>query len=1021
MLTISKPLSGGQARTYHAREFAAKEANYWSREQQGHSEWQGQLAQAWGLQGGVGAEQFARLTEGRHPQTQDQMVRHQPAKTYENQFGREVTSVEHRAGWDATFSAPKSVSLTALVGGDDRVREAHRESVRVALGELEQYTQARLGNVNAPELTRKFAAATFEHDTARPVDGYAAPQLHTHAVIFNVSERENGQTRALDARSLFGSQQFATAVYRTELASRLQGLGYEIERGKHGQPEIKGYSQEYLEASSPRRGQITSHLQEIGREGAGAAQVAAHRTRDSKEIQSPAEVVHRHRELAAQHGHQADWVVSKALTNAHRQEVDSPKMAQQAVTYARDHVFERSAVQDERAILQSAMDRSMGHASAAQVRAEFDRRVAQGEFQTVEGAPGAAGRQYTTAAMLRMERETVGRMQEGNRRDRSPLSDERIRVETLSRHSGLNGAQQRAADQIFLSHAQITGLDGVAGAGKTTTLSVVREGAEANGYKVEGFAPTSRAAQQLSGAGIETSTLQAHLAKGQQVDTGEKRLYVLDESSLASTKQMHDFVTRLHPRDRVLLVGDTRQHEAVEAGRPFAQLQEAGMPTVKLEEIVRQRDPELKNVVEQLARGEVGEAVQGLERQGRVHEVRDAAQRIEAIAKEYARSPENTLVVSPDNRSRAEINAKIHSELQAKGMVGREEHRIDTLVPRQDLTGADRTWAQRYERDNVLLYSRSSKETGIEKGEYARVKHIDADKNLLTVVRADGSERTYDPHRQQGVSVYRDQQKAFSVGDRLQFTAPAKSSDLKVANRELGTIESIADDGRMQLKMDQGGRAVTFDSKQHPHVDHGYAVTSHASQGQTADRVLIHIDTELGAKDLLNNRMAYVAVSRGAHDAQIFTNDRQQLPQMLSRDISHQSAHVPEPKQELVGERKAVAEPIEKSYSRAEHERHWAPLNKAVTPYEAKQFAWRVETGTLQTYQHTATHRALHIDGPSGQSYRQDGHPITAREALDHAMPAGQGHSHSQDGAQVQGQDKSEQQRSLGRGHGMGH
>ncbi len=164
-----------------------------------------------------------------------------------------MTSVEHRAGWDATFSAPKSVSLTALVGGDERVREAHRESVRVALGELERYTQARLGNVNAPERTRKFAAATFEHDTARPVGGYAAPQLHTHAVIFNVTERENGQTRSLDARSLFGSQQFATAVYRTELASRLQGLGYEIERGKHGQPEIKGYSQEYLLASSPRR------------------------------------------------------------------------------------------------------------------------------------------------------------------------------------------------------------------------------------------------------------------------------------------------------------------------------------------------------------------------------------------------------------------------------------------------------------------------------------------------------------------------------------------------------------------------------------------------------------------------------------------------------------------------------------------------------------------------------------------------------------------------------------------------
>jgi conjugative relaxase-like TrwC/TraI family protein len=225
MLTISKALSAGQARTYHAREFVSEKQNYWSRDAQVHSEWQGRLAQEWGLHGSVGAEEFARLSEGQHPASGAQLVKHQPAKTYDNEYGKEITSVEHRAGWDATFSAPKSVSLTALVGGDERVRVAHRESVRVALGELERYTQARIGNIHAPETTGKFIGATFEHDTARPVDGYAAPQLHTHAVIFNLTARENGQTRALQERSLFQSQQYATSVYRSDLAIRLQGLG----------------------------------------------------------------------------------------------------------------------------------------------------------------------------------------------------------------------------------------------------------------------------------------------------------------------------------------------------------------------------------------------------------------------------------------------------------------------------------------------------------------------------------------------------------------------------------------------------------------------------------------------------------------------------------------------------------------------------------------------------------------------------------------------------------------------------
>jgi ATP-dependent exoDNAse (exonuclease V) alpha subunit len=166
-------------------------------------------------------------------------------------------------------------------------------------------------------------------------------------------------------------------------------------------------------------------------------------------------------------------------------------------------------------------------------------------------------------------------------------------------------------------------------------------------------------------------------------------------------------------------VGDTRQHESVEAGHIFAQLQDAGMKTVRLEEIVRQKDPELKQTVEQLARGQVGEAVARLERQGRIHEFKGHDERIAAIAQEYAKSPEGTLAVSPDNRSRAEVNQAIHSELQAKGRVASHERRIQILVPRQDLTGADRTWAETLQRRGCSALSRSSQETGISKGEYA--------------------------------------------------------------------------------------------------------------------------------------------------------------------------------------------------------------------------------------------------------------------------------------------------------------
>ena len=206
MLQISKALSASKLQDYHKREFTSPDQNYWSRGQQVQGQWQGQLAEKFGLSGAVGAEEFQRLSEGQHPYTAEQLVMHRQSFEYAGSDGKTVNSVQHRAGWDATFSPPKSVSLTALVGGDERIRTAHSEAVTIALTELERYTQARLGGNHPAETTGQFVVAKFEHDTARPVDGYAAPQLHTHAVIFNVTQRENGQTRALQEHGYFDSQ-----------------------------------------------------------------------------------------------------------------------------------------------------------------------------------------------------------------------------------------------------------------------------------------------------------------------------------------------------------------------------------------------------------------------------------------------------------------------------------------------------------------------------------------------------------------------------------------------------------------------------------------------------------------------------------------------------------------------------------------------------------------------------------------------------------------------------------------------
>ncbi len=893
MLTISSALSAGQAQTYHAKEFTAKQQNYWSQGQTVAGEWQGRLAEKFGLAGSVGAEEFARISQGQHPSTGEQLVQHRTAHQYKDENGKIVTSMEHRAGWDATFSAPKSVSLTALVGGDYRVRVAHREAVTVALRELEQYTHARIGGNHPAEHTGLFVAAKFEHDTARPVDGYAAPQLHTHAVIFNVTERGGGQPRALQERPIFQSRQFATAVYQSELMYRLTRLGYELQPGRSGAPEIRGYTQEYLDASSPRSQQIREYMEKIGIESKAAAQIAAHATRDKKQIAGPESTLAAHQRLAAQFGNQPQQVVDAARERAQQinqvQKKSPAQLAQEAVSFARDRLYEREAVVDERRLFRDALRRGMGEVPYGDVRRAVASRLSQGEFLAVEHTPRASARQITTDRMMGMEKEIIQTMRAGQG-EAEPILSHLAASQVAESHPRFNRGQQAAIEQVLTAADRIQAIQGYAGVGKSEALLAIRDGAQSAGYAVEGFAPTSRAAEQLREAGISAATLQGFLARGgneqSASEPSSRHLYLLDESSLASTRQIRDFLNKIGSQDRVLLVGDIRQHQAVDAGKPFEQLQQAGMQTAQLDQIVRQKDPALLCAVERLARADVAAGIEMLREQGRIVEIPDRAQRIEAIAKEFACNPERTLVVSPDNASRREINEAAHGELQRCGVIARNDHAVKVLVPHSELTGADRAWASRYEVGDVLRYHRGSMELGIRAGSYSQVVSTNPRENEITVRKPDGSEVAYNPERLRGIDAYSEAERRFSVGDRIQFTAPQQ--ELHVANRALGTIEQIGPDGSMSARMDSG-RTVSFDPQLTRHFDHGYAVTSHSSQGLTADRVLVHVD-HAAHPDLVNSRFAYVAVSRASFEARIFTDDATRLPARLSTEIDKTAA-----------------------------------------------------------------------------------------------------------------------------------
>jgi hypothetical protein len=370
--------------------------------------------------------------------------------------------------------------------------------------------------------------------------------------------------------------------------------------------------------------------------------------------------------------------------------------------------------------------------------------------------------------------------------------------------------------------------------------------------------------------------------------------------------------------------------------------------------------------------------------------------------------------VTQRHASRRDINDAVRAELQHSGLLSKENHPMTVLTQRSELTSADRNWAALYQPADVLYYTRGSKELGIERGTYATVVSTNPKDNQLTIERQDGQQVTYNPERLHGIAAYREISREFAEGDRIQFTA--SKPDMDVKNRDLGTIERI-EGPSMSVRLDgEKDRSVIFDTSQMRHFDHGYAVTSHSSQGLTTDRVLINMDTT-AHPELINTRFAYVSVSRASHDAHIYTNDAVALGERLSADVTKTSAlgveksrpetttqqqtQTKEPamnnsreqsqeEQRRQSQNEAAFIAPEKPQTAAEiDQRHAAPIQAALRE-EAIGYDWKRETGDVQSYQHKDHSGWLHID-PQGQFYDRQAQPITREVALELA-----GHASSQ-------------------------
>ncbi len=888
--SVSALTNSAQASSYYEAD------DYYAEGGLSPSQWQGQGAEALGLSGEVDRDEFRALLDGR--------IGDQQLGTFRD------GQLEHRPGWDVTLSAPKSVSIMAEVAGDRRLIEAHGQAVKSAMAHVERHmaaTRIRDGGTVVREATGNLVIASFQHGTSRAQD----PQLHTHNVILNATRGEDGAWRSLEPRAIYQLQKQIGAIYRQELALKVRELGYEIEAGKESLFEIRGVSNQVIEAFSRRSADIEAALSERGtsRETATAVekQVATLDTREAKVAADHGSLVTEWRETAAKAGFGAEVRLAmvreaeaKAADPAHRaaMELQGENAAARAVAHAADKLGERQSVFSVAALQEEAGRIGLGKIGYAQIGAAIEAATKQGDLidRIHIDRRGAEFAGFTTrqnveteARMLRIEAEGRG----GLAPIASPLAAARAVASAAAQAErtghGWNPDQRDATEQLMTSRNRITAVQGYAGTAKTTTvLATFAREAEARGIAVTALAPTASAAMVLGEAlGTRGDTVARHLLSPERSDLTRPAAWIVDEASLLSARDTARLFDLAAKHDaRIVLVGDVKQLGSVEAGAAFAQLQGAGMETARLAEIVRQTNLATKEAVLASIEGDARKALAALDRGGgQIIEEADRATRFAAIAERYAALDKaeraHTIVIEPSREGRDALTADIRAALFRLGALNGPPVPVEALV-NKGLTRAEARDPLSYDKGDVVRFNRDYADKGVARGEAYRVESIDPAKAAIALKSEDGREVDW-RLRQWGAGhaqAFSAQPIDLKTGDSIRFTR----NDREAGRINGGRAEVIAVDQQARTATIQIGRGTTetldLDSARDRHIAHGYVDTAFAAQGRTADHVIIHADSK--AVNLVDQKSFYVGISRAKESATIFTNDRGKLVAAIS-------------------------------------------------------------------------------------------------------------------------------------------
>lgn len=772
-----------------------------------------------------------------------------------------------RAGVDATFSAPKSVSLEYLLRGNRSVFQAHQKAVEKSLEFLEGLAEIReTGKTKRIQVAaNSLIVARFEHDLSRNND----PQIHTHCVIANAACTDNGKWQALDNYKIYQNKMLAGAVYRCELARQLQIAGLQIEiQHADGRFELKGYTSDLIEKFSTRSADIQKDLETRGHTRASAhaavTKIATLNTRAAKKDLDRDALfkswIDRIGEVGLPHLQQSSIESNERNANTIR------KLIQQTI----EQLSERHSSFHQIEFMTKLSQMSVGKHIYSEI-------VTGCEAATEDGLLVKNGDFLTTPELMALEQSVIDMEQELRGKHTAAAFHELGVFQELTK--ALNDGQKLAVKAILESTDSVLAIQGRAGVGKTTLLKAAKQLVEIAKHDVVALAPTTAATRELTNSGFSGSTVSSFLLRGRN-SVNSKTVIFLDEAGLLSTNQVNEILRTVKETGcKLVMIGDEAQLSSVEAGRPFAYLQKAGMATIQVAEIQRQKNRQLKKAVELSIEGKGRLAVQLLTKD--IYEIASPSDRYSGVARAFSKlSPDqraSTLIVAGTRVARDRINLEIRDQL---GMV--DEAMLASLS-RKDLTNSQRKSILHYEAGDVLKAQVAFKTMGVQRGELVSV--LARDQGSLLVTTEDGRQINLDPVTTHRFDVFRPKSMAVGKGDLLRFGENIHS--LGVANGDRATVIECRPQQKELVVQLENDRKLLLDVSKPLALDYGYCSTVYSAQGKTCREVLIEADAHSATS---NQQAFYVAISRAQERAQIFTDDREHLPDAMSRDLNRPHA-----------------------------------------------------------------------------------------------------------------------------------